>query len=113
MKNLGMLLNVFRDTEAEKLGVYEIQDAGWHFAQIGTPEQLRDKMKKFYVLPKRYTDLNYISKCKETLQDIHRPWIKYEVNNDMDLPMYIWNNRERFSYMFHKGDYATNIDSNN
>lgn len=103
LKELNMSLGVFRDMKAEDLGVYEYPNAGWHFGYTGTSEQLSAKIKRHYKLSRKYMDLNYINKCKENLQDLYRPEIKYEANDGTDLPKYLLDNRERFSYMFHNG----------
>ena len=102
LRNLDMTLGIFRDMKAEELNVCETSNAGWHFAYIGTPEQLSEKMKRHYILSGRYTDVRYISKRKENLQDLYRPYIKYNIDNDMELPKYLMDNREKFSHMFYE-----------
>jgi beta-1,4-mannosyl-glycoprotein beta-1,4-N-acetylglucosaminyltransferase len=81
-----------------------IEDGGWHFGFLGGPEKIREKIKAFahveFNSPTYHSDRN-LTKCIAEGKDIFRRDYDYKLDNDLKLPKYLTDNKEKFSHLFY------------
>ena len=78
-----------------------VNDGGWHFSNIMTPEEICEKIKSYahseYNTPE-FTNINRIKQKIENKKDIFdRDYEFIKLENYNDLPEYIKQNREKLS----------------
>lgn len=84
-----------------------IGDCGWHFSFLGTPEQIRKKIKSY--AHKEYDDDQihndkHITSCIKNGKDIFGRGLEFHLNNELQLPKYLVDNKDKFSHLFYKKD---------
>jgi len=82
-----------------------VDDGGWHFSFLGSPSEIRKKIKSYahkeYDDDQIHNDKHIIS-CMEKGKDIFNRGIEFTLNNDLPLPKYLTDNRDKFSRLFYK-----------
>ena len=77
-----------------------IENGGWHFSFIMSPEDIREKIKSFahseLNLPE-FTNVEMIKKKIESKEDLFNRNYKFKIIEDKELPEYIKINKEKFS----------------
>ena len=77
-----------------------VDNGGWHFSFIMTPDDIREKIKSFahseLNLPE-FTDVKMIRKKIESKEDLFNRNYKFKIIEDKELPEYIKINKGKFS----------------
>ena len=77
-----------------------IENGGWHFSFIMSPEDIREKIKSFahseLNLPE-FTNVEMIKKKIESKEDLFNRNYKFKIIEDKELPEYIKINKGKFS----------------
>ena len=77
-----------------------INDGGWHFSYLMSPEQIKNKIKTFAHTEfdrDEFTDINNINKQIKSLKDIFNRKVNYsKVEFDENYPEYILKNLDKF-----------------
>ena len=77
------------------------QDAGWHFNNLMTPEEISLKLKTFAhseFSSEKYSSVDVIKKKIENKEDLFERGHKYKsVKLDQKFPKYILDNKEKFN----------------
>ena len=77
-----------------------IENGGWHFSFIMTPNAIKDKIKSFahteFDKPE-YTDVKEIERKIRNKQDLFGRNYEFKIMGDKELPSYILENKEKFS----------------
>ena len=79
-----------------------IENGGWHFNSMLTPEEISIKLRTFAhteFAKSEYSDINVIKENINKKKDLFKRNITYEkVNLDEDYPKYILDNKKKFDY---------------
>ena len=98
-----------RDQKVKKYPFYRfdkikwntIEDGGWHFSNIMTPQQISEKIKSFahseYNKPEFKNIENIKNKIQEKKDIFNRNFEFKKLNSEKELPNYIFENKEKFS----------------
>ena len=77
-----------------------VDNGGWHFSFVMSPEEVMKKIKSFAHLEfnkSQFTNVNQISEKINSHKDLFGRDFKFKVIPDEELPTYIRENREKFS----------------
>ena len=84
----------------DKINWNIVEDGGWHFSNIMTPEQISEKIKSFahseYNKPE-FTNIDLIKQKIEAKKDIFNRNFQFIKINNNKLPKYIEENKNKFS----------------
>ena len=98
-----------RDQKVKKYPFYRfdkikwntIEDGGWHFSNIMTPQQISEKIKSFAHSEYNKPEFTNIENIKNKIQDkkdiFNRNFEFKKLNSEKELPNYIFENKEKFS----------------
>lgn len=93
-------------------GGVKVYDAGWHFSFVGKLDHIKEKIDACSYKSLVYTCLDStdlitrINTGDSFLYDLSGALhsFKLTLNNDIELPKYLMDNKERFSHLFYQGD---------
>ena len=92
--------NLLRSRDPSRTAV--IENSGWHFSYLGTPDQISYKIKTFAhdeYDKKDFTDVDKIIESIYNKEDIFkRSTKKFVVKSLDDLPKYVLNNIEKYNH---------------
>ena len=85
----------------DKIKWNTIEDGGWHFSNIMTPQQISEKIKSFAHSEYNKPEFTNIENIKNKIQDkkdiFNRNFEFKKLNSEKELPNYIFENKEKFS----------------
>ena len=97
LKNLNY--KFYRIDKEKNIQIF--QDAGWHFNNIMSPEEISLKLKTFAhseFSTEKYSSVDLIKKKIENKEDLFERGHKYKfVELDKKFPKYILENKEKFN----------------
>tara|TARA_Y100001970_G_scaffold4191_1_gene4900 strand:- start:9500 stop:10294 length:795 start_codon:yes stop_codon:yes gene_type:complete len=85
----------------DKIKWNTIDDGGWHFSNIMTPQQISEKIKSFAHSEYNKPEFTNVENIKNKIQDkkdiFNRNFEFKKLTSEKELPNYIFENKEKFS----------------
>ncbi len=99
VKSKNLNYNFYRFDKEKNIQIF--QDAGWHFNNIMTPEEISLKLKTFAhseFSSEKYSSVDVIKRKIKNKEDLFERGHKYKfVKLDQNFPKYILENKEKFN----------------
>jgi len=104
VRNIFKWIGSIRKRFSLILGFYEIiEDGGWHFTYLKSPNQIRDKIKDFSHTEYDYEEYTSLKSIKSRIKELEDPFdrnYKFEkVVIDNSFPKYIIDNQRKYSHL--------------